>query len=110
MASLLNVFKTVTHDVTVTNQTIYTAPSGYTGIVLMAQITNISNATAAVTFSTFDGTTETELLKNFEIPAKDAVSGVTGKLILQTGRSVKIQAGANNQLKITLSVLESANE
>lgn len=110
MATALNVFKTVRHTVTTTNSTIYTAPSGYTGIVLMAQIANISSSTATVTLSTFDGLTQTELLKDFEVPANDAAAGITGKLILETGQSIRIQAGANNQLKITLSVLESANE
>lgn len=110
MATALNIFKTVTHNVTTSNETIYTAPSGYTGIVLMAQIANISTSTATVTFSSFDGLTQTELLKDFEVPANDAVAGVTGKLILESGSSARIQGGANNQLKITLSILESANE
>ena len=106
----LNVFKTVTHNVTTSNETIYTAPAGYTAIVLMAQIANVSATTATVTFSSYNGTTQTELLKDFEVPGNDAVSGTTGKLILETGSSVRIQAGANDQLKLTLSILESANE
>lgn len=110
MATALNVFKTVTHVITTTKDTIYTAPAGYTGIVLMAQITNVSATTATVLFSTFNGTTETELLKDFQVPAKDAISGTTGKLILETGHSIRVQAGANSQLKITLSILESSNE
>lgn len=110
MAVKLNVFKTVTHTVTTTNETIYTAPTGYTGIILMAHIANVSSSTATVTLSTYNGATETELLKQFQVPANDAVAGVTGKLILEVGHSVKILAGANNQLKITLSVLESSNE
>lgn len=110
MATQLNVFKTVTHTVTATNEVIYTAPVGYTGIVLMAQITNVSTTTAVVTFATNNGVSETELLKDFSIPGNDAAAGVTGKLILETGSTVKIKAGANNQLKVTLSILESANE
>ena len=110
MASQLNVFKTVTHVVTTTPETIYTAPAGYSGIVLMAQITNVSTSTATVTFSTSDGSTSVELLKDFQVPGNDAVSGTTGKLILEVGASIVISAAANNQLKITLSILESANE
>lgn len=105
----LNIFNTVTHAVTTTNETIYTAPAGYTAIVLMAQITNVSNTTASVTFSTFNGTSEVELLKNFEVPANDAVSGTTGKLVIKADNSIKILASANDQLKITLSILESSN-
>jgi hypothetical protein len=109
MATALNTFKTVTHVITTTNEIIYTAPAGYSAIILMAQITNISGTTATVTFSTFNGTTEIELLKDFEVPAKDAVGGTTGKLVIETGSSIKIQAGNNSQLKLTLSVLESSN-
>lgn len=106
----LNIFKTVTYAVTTTNDVIYTAPTGYTGIILMAHIANISSTPATVTFATDNGVSETELLKDFAIPGNDASAGVTGKLILETGNSVKIQASANNKFKVTLSVLESANE
>ena len=110
MALALNVFKTVTHVVTTTNTSIYTAPASYTGIILLAQITNVSNAPATVTFSTFNNGIETELLKDLQIPSLDAISGITGRLIIPTGSSIKISSGANNQLKITLSILETANE
>lgn len=106
----LNVFKTVTSEVTTSANTIYTAPTGYTGIVLMAQISNIAEETGNVTFSLISGNTTTELLKNFEIPKNDAISGTVGKLVIGTGNSVSISAGANNTLKLVLSILESANE
>jgi hypothetical protein len=106
----LNVFKTVTSEVTTSANTIYTAPTGYTGIVLMAQISNIAEETGNVTFSLISGNTTTELLKNFDIPKNDAISGTVGKLVIGTGNSVSISAGANNTLKLVLSILESANE
>ena len=106
----LNSFKTVSANVTNSLQSIYTAPAGYTGIVLMAQISNITENTSNVTFVFNDGTADYELLKNFDIPGNDAISGTVGKLVLETGSSVKISAPANNQLKLVLSVLESANE
>ena len=106
----LNVFKTVTKELTTTNQVIYTTPAGYTGVVLMAQISNVSNVTSNATFVLDDGSANTELLKGFEIPRNDAISATVGKLIIETEKSVRGFAGANNQLKIILSVLESANE
>jgi hypothetical protein len=106
----LNVFKTVTAEITTSANTVYTAPTGYTGIVLMAQISNVSETTGNVTFSLIDNETTTELLKNFEIPKNDAISGTVGKLVIGTGNSVSISAGANNTLKLVLSILESANE
>jgi hypothetical protein len=110
MPIALNVFKTVTATITTTNSTVYTAPASYTGIILMAQITNITGTTASVTMTHFDGTTETELLKNFAVPGNDSVAGLTGKLVLQTGSSIKLVASANSTFKIVLSIVESANE
>jgi secreted protein with Ig-like and vWFA domain len=106
----LNVFKTVTAELTTDNEIIYTTPAGYTGVVLMAQISNVSNVTSNVTFILNDSTSNTELLKGFEIPRNDAISATVGKLVIETGNSVRAYAGANNQLKIILSLLESANE
>jgi len=109
MASPLNVFKTVTKELTATNEVIYTAPNGFTGIVLMAQVANVTTTTEDVTFIHFDSSEslETELVKSFEIPGNDAASVVTGKLVLQTGDSVKAFASTANSLKLTLSILES---
>jgi hypothetical protein len=108
MALALNVFKTVTANITTVNTTIYTAPSSYTGIVLMAQITNITSSPANVTV--IYSNNNTELLKDFTIPGNDAAAALTGKLIIETGQSISISASANNALKITASILESANE
>ena len=111
MSIALNVFKTVTATITTSNSTVYTAPASYTGIILMAQITNITSSSANVTMTYFDGvSTETELLKNFDVPGNDSVSGLTGKLVLQTGSSLKVVASANSTFKIVLSVVESADE
>ena len=109
MATPLNRFKTVTTELTTINSIVYTAPTGFTGIILMAQVSNVTNSAETVTFSHYDtsATTETELLKDFEIPGNDAASMITGKLILEDGDSVKAFAGANNNLKLTLSILES---
>lgn len=111
MATPINVFKTVTAEVTTSNEVIYTAPTGNTGIVLMAQIANITNSSGEITFIHFDSATnsDTELVKNFSIPGNDAASVITGKLIIEAGDSVKIFASANNKFKITLSILESLN-
>lgn len=109
MANLLNVFKTVAAELTTTSTTLYTAPLGYTAIILMAQISNVTSTTKQVTFSHLAGVTTTELLNNFSIPGYDAVSATTGKLVLETGQSVKAFSSANSSLKIVLSILESSN-
>jgi hypothetical protein len=109
MASALNVFKTVTASLTTSSATLYTAPNGYTAIILMAQVSNVTTTKAKVTFSHFAGSTTTELLKDFSVPANDAVSATTGKLVLETGASVKASSDTASALKITLSILESLN-
>ena len=53
----LNVYQTVTRVVDTNTVGIYTAPVGYSGIILLAQAANIGNQTHTVSFShtTFDG-------------------------------------------------------
>lgn len=111
MATPLNVFKTVTAEITDTNETVYTSPTGNTGIVLMAQLSNITTEIGSVTFSHFRSSTNTgtELVKDFLIPGNDATSLITGKLIIESGDSIKIIASENNKFKLVLSVLESLN-
>lgn len=111
MATPLNVFKTITATLTTNNEVLYTAPTGFTGIILMAQITNITGTGVTTTFSHFrtSGAVETELVKDFEVAPNDAINAITGKLILEDGDSVKGSASGNSTLKVTLSVLESLN-
>jgi hypothetical protein len=111
MATPLNIFTTITYSITNSNAVVYTAPVGFTGIILMAQIANITSGNETVTFSHYDtsATAETELVKDFTIPGNDAGSVLTGKLVLETGDSVKASASTGSALKLTLSVLESLN-
>jgi len=121
----LNRFKTQTAVLTTnTTATVYTAPIGVTSIILMAQISNISTHTQYVTFihsrnrrvpPDARGNNEqpsgitTELVKNFAIPADDAASVITGKLIIETVDSIQCYATTSGTCKLTLSVLETAN-
>lgn len=109
MAIALNVFKTVTAELTTTPTTIYTAPSGYDAIILMAQISNVTATATTVTFSHVDGSTTTELVKDFPVPGNDAVAATTGKLVIQSSHSIQSSAAVNGRLKLTLSVLETSN-
>jgi hypothetical protein len=109
MAVPLNVFKTFTAELTTTLDQIYEAPEGVTAIVLMAQVTNVTTSSSKATVVHAGGGIDTELIKDFAIPPNDATSATTGKLILEAGQSVKASAQGDNQLKITLSVLETLN-
>jgi len=111
MPLALNVFRTQTAELTTTSTTVYTAPASYTGIVLLAQIANVSGTSGTVTvIVTNTASTATELLKDFAIAANDSISAVSGKLVVESGCEIKVSADANSKYKITLSILESANE
>jgi hypothetical protein len=106
----LNAFKTVTAVLTQDVTDVYLAPPGVSSIVLMAQIANIGDTSANATVIHNKGFVNTELISEFSIPANDSASAITGKLVLESGAKLKAAANVNNQLKLTLSILESANE
>ena len=91
MATALNVFKTVTADLTTEERLLYTAPTRKTSIFLSVQATNITNTTVQVSF--YHGSTanvKTALAKNYKIPAGDAMAVISAgaKLVLETGQKV----------------------
>ena len=110
MALPLNVFKTVNHVATTSPVGIYTAPTGYTGVVLLAQATNIhSTDSHDVTFSHKRDSTTTELMKSSPITAEDSLSLVAGRLVLEPGDSIVVSANVASNVKVTVSILETLN-
>ena len=110
MAQLaLNRFKTVTLEVTDSEQTLYTAPTGYTAIILYAHVANHGSVNATTTLKHVRSSTETEIINQANVPLNDALIPISGKMVLQTDDSVKIVASDNNTLKVILSILETAN-
>jgi hypothetical protein len=126
MAQLpLNTFKTKTALLsTATGSVVYTAPIGTTAIILMAQVANISTQTHSVTFAHFrnrpiladaqgngaqDAQTTSTLVINYGIPAGDAGSPLSGKMIVESLDKIQAYADAPNALQLVLSVLETAN-
>ena len=111
MATALNVFKTITANLTTNSNVIYTAPALKTSIILSLQVTNITANTTNTTFFHSTSTNQlVELCKDFEIPTKDSASILTGKLVLETGQKIVGQASANTALKLVMSLLETAND
>ena len=106
MPSPVNTFRSYAVDATTVGNSFYTTPAATTSIVLLAQATNVGNASANVTFYTsING--NTEITKNFTIPVGDAASMLTGKLVLEAGNSMGVIANANSQIKLTVSILET---
>jgi len=105
----LNVFKTVNEVASVSATEIYTAPVGYTGVVLLAQAANVDTTAHDVTFSHKRSTTVTELAKSTPIPGNDSLSLVTGRLVLESGDKIVLSASDNTSIKVTISILETLN-
>lgn len=108
----LNVFRTVTANLTTDAQFLYTAPRGKTSIFLSIQATNISADLATISFyHNSTANVMTAVAKDFKVPSGDAVAiiGPGSKLVLETGQSVKASAGANDTLQLVMGVLESTN-
>lgn len=113
MALALNVFKTVTKIASTSAVGIYTAPIGYTGVVLLAQTANVGNNTQTVSFShqrTIAGiAVTTEILKNFPVSASDTANLLSGKLVLESGDALVLSASNGTDVKFLGSVLETLN-
>ena len=113
MALALNVFKTITKVATTNAVGIYTAPVGYTGVVLLAQATNIGNGTHTVSFShqrTSAGiAVTTEILKNFPISGSDSANLLAGKLVLESSDVLVFSSSNATNVKFIGSILETLN-
>jgi hypothetical protein len=111
MAGALNIFKTITANLTTAGDVVYTATPGYATVVLMAQISNIdSSNTVDVTagiIRTAGNVTSSLLVKDAVVPTQDAISVLTGRLIMVEGDEFEVSATANNRAQLTLSLLET---
>ena len=109
MATVLNAFKTTTVTVTDTIGNVYTCPSGYSAVVLLAQVSNITGNTITVSGNIYQlAGNNVSLVKEAPLPANDAINLVGGRLILQTGDSFAVGANVNAASQLTLSVLETS--
>jgi len=106
----LNVFRTRAVELTTQEQTIYGVTEAYTGIILGAQVSNISNEPATVTFVLRKNDIDYIMLNGFTVPANDAAEATTGKLVVEQGSTIKAFSSHNNRLNLVLSLLETSNE
>lgn len=109
MALALNVFKTITAVVSTSPTIVYTAPVGYTGVVLLAQVTNISTTSYDITFVHRRSSTDTELLKTYPISGNDSANLLAGKLVLESGDRLVLSGSNASNLKFVASILETLN-
>lgn len=109
MALALNIFQTVTAVVSLTEAEVYSAPTGYTGVVLLAQVANIGSTTESITLLLRRPSSDTELLKDFPISGNDTANLLTGKLVLESGDKLVLSGSDASNLKFVTSILESLN-
>ena len=113
MALALNVFQTVTYVAPTNPVGIYTAPVGYTGVVLLAQAANVGASTKTVSLSHVRTTAgiavTTEIVKDLPIEASDTANLLAGKLVLETDDVLKLSANSSTDIKFIGSILETLN-
>lgn len=113
MALALNVFQTITAVVSTSPVGIYTAPVGYTGVVLLAQVANIGGTSEDVSLShkrnVAGVAVTTEMLKEYPISANDTANLLSGKLVLESGDSLVLSGSNGTNLKFVGSILETLN-
>jgi hypothetical protein len=108
-ALALNTYKSIVGvEVTTGITTAYTVPNGVSAIHLFSVVSNISSGIATVTVYHNRSGTSYELVKNAKIPATDALTPINGSLVLEVGDKIEVQGAANNTMRFTLSILESA--
>ena len=113
MALPLNVFKTITKVAPTSPVGIYTAPVGYSGVILLAQATNVGATAHRISFShqrTTSGiAVTTEILKDFVIPNNDSANLLAGKLVLEQNDVLVLSASTSTDIKLVCSILETLN-
>jgi hypothetical protein len=109
MALALNVFQTITAVVSTSATEVYTAPVGYTGVVLLAQVANIGATSEDVTLTHRRSSTDTEMLKEFPISGNDTANLLAGKLVLESGDKIVLSGSHAANLKFIASILETLN-
>ena len=109
MAAAVNVFRTYTETVGLTTSVFYTAPVGYTGVVLLAQVTNKGTSTHTMSFGYRRSGNDTEIIMDLAVPASDTANLLSGKLVVESGDKLTIVGSNASDLKFLSSILETTN-
>tara|TARA_B100000131_G_scaffold319837_1_gene366535 strand:- start:124 stop:450 length:327 start_codon:yes stop_codon:yes gene_type:complete len=99
----------VNADVTTSDPTVLTAGSGETLTVIGCQVANMHASNACWLTTTVyqsGGGTNAILCKEVNIPINDAFNPIMGKLVLETGDYIKMDAENASSLEVTISYLK----
>ena len=108
-AAAVNVFRTITETVGTSTVGVYTAPIAYTGVVLLAQVTNTGSVTATISFGYRRSGVDTPIVDNLPVPSNDTVNLLAGKLVVETGDTLTLVGSDSVTLKYLSSILETSN-
>jgi hypothetical protein len=110
MAAAVNVFRTFTETVGLTTSVFYTAPVGYTGVVLLAQVTNKGASTHTMSFGYRRSSgSDTDIIKDLAVPTSDTANLLSGKLVVESGDKLTIVGSNATDLQFLASILETSN-
>jgi len=107
MPAALNNFRTTLADITTTPTAVYTPPLGYATVVLLAQVSNNGNAPIEITATIRRSSVDTNLIKEAGVPTNDAITVLTGRLILTYGDELIFSSSDDTSAQLTLSYLET---
>jgi hypothetical protein len=107
MPAALNNFRTTLVDLTTTTANVYTPPIGYSTVVLMAQVSNIGNGTIEISAGVNRSSNYTSLIKEASVPVSDAITVLTGRLILNYGDTLQFTSSDDTSAQLVLSYLET---
>jgi len=102
-------FKMVSYDVTGSYATAYTAPGSTTSIVIGLQCANVHATDAnwvSVKVVQSGGGSESIIANQISVPVNDTLAPIQGKLVLETGDYIQIQAENASAIEATISILE----
>lgn len=112
----LNRFRTIRKNIGINTVGIYTCPVGVSGIIILAQVTNITSdetpyQVTAIHSRPSESPSDFKFANGTYIPANDSINLIPdGRLSLETNDVIKVSASQNNKLNIILSVLETAKQ
>ncbi len=102
-------FHMINADVTTSDPTVLTAGGGETLTIIGAQISKMQSTTAChltVTVYQSGGGSNSILCNQVNIPINDSLNPIQGKLVLETGDYIKMDAENASSLEATISFLK----
>ena len=106
---MADTFKMTSYDVTTSYATAYTAGGTTTTVIIGLQVANMHASAASwlsIKVVQSGAGSESILAHQINIPINDSLAPIHGKLVLETGDYIQMQAENASSLEATISYLE----